>query len=92
MTELLKALTDPDFPFLRCALIAGVLASIPLGIIGSYEPGIDLVEPEGVDGGLGAILTGDEQVDGEQGGPQAGTLTDGLEGADLLAVLPGWSL
>jgi len=36
MTELLEALTDPDVPLLRYALIAGVLVSIPLGVVGSY--------------------------------------------------------
>ena len=36
MTELLEALLDPRFPFLRYALLAGVLASVPLGIVGSY--------------------------------------------------------
>lgn len=36
MTELVTALFDPDMPFLRLALLVGLLASLPLGIIGSY--------------------------------------------------------
>ncbi len=36
MNELLEALFDPDFPVLRYALVAGILGSIPLGIVGSY--------------------------------------------------------
>ena len=36
MTELLTALTDPDLPFLRYALLTGLLASISFGIIGTF--------------------------------------------------------
>ena len=36
MTELLAALTDPDLPFLRYALLSGLLASISFGIIGTF--------------------------------------------------------
>jgi zinc transport system permease protein len=36
MTEFLHALADPTFPMLRYALLAGVLASVALGIIGTY--------------------------------------------------------
>ncbi len=36
MTELLAALTDPDLPFLRYALLTGLLASISFGIIGTF--------------------------------------------------------
>ena len=36
MIEFLDALADPDIPFLRYALVAGVLASIAFGIIGAY--------------------------------------------------------
>ena len=36
MAEFFTALTDPDMPFLFYALIAGVLSSIPFGIIGTY--------------------------------------------------------
>ena len=36
MVEFFEALADPDIPFLRYALLAGALASISLGIIGSY--------------------------------------------------------
>jgi len=36
MHEFLNALLDPGFPFLRYAFIAGVLASIAFGIIGTY--------------------------------------------------------
>jgi zinc transport system permease protein len=36
MGEFLEALRDPDIPFLRYALLAGVLSSFALGILGSY--------------------------------------------------------
>jgi len=36
MTELLAALTDPNLPFLRYALLTGIFASIPFGIIGTF--------------------------------------------------------
>jgi zinc transport system permease protein len=36
MTEFLDALRDPDIPFLRYALAVGLLASVSLGIVGSY--------------------------------------------------------
>jgi len=36
MIDFLKALADPDIPFLRYALIVGLLSSIALGIVGSY--------------------------------------------------------
>lgn len=36
MRELLQALCNPDVPFLRNAFIAGMLASVAFGIMGSY--------------------------------------------------------
>ncbi len=36
MTEFLDALSDPNIPFFRYALIVGVLASVSLGVVGSY--------------------------------------------------------
>lgn len=36
MTEFLEALRDPHIPFLRYALIAGMLASVAFGMIGTY--------------------------------------------------------
>ncbi|WP_084071273.1 metal ABC transporter permease [Desulfocicer vacuolatum] len=36
MTDLIQILTQPDFQFLRNALIVGILASISFGIIGTY--------------------------------------------------------
>jgi zinc transport system permease protein len=36
MLEFFAALTDPQTPFLRYALLAGLLAAIPFGIVGSY--------------------------------------------------------
>ncbi|MFV0436693.1 MAG: metal ABC transporter permease [Desulfopila sp.] len=36
MIDFLVALADPDMPFVRYAVIAGVLAAIPFGIIGTY--------------------------------------------------------
>jgi zinc transport system permease protein len=36
MTDFFDALLDPDIPFFRYAVIVGLLASVSLGIIGSY--------------------------------------------------------
>ena len=36
MLDFFEALQDPDASFLRYALLAGVLASVSLGIIGAY--------------------------------------------------------
>jgi zinc transport system permease protein len=36
MTDFFDALTDPNVAFLRCALVVGLLASVSLGIVGSY--------------------------------------------------------
>lgn len=36
MVEFFSALADPDMPFLRYAVITGLLAAIPFGIIGTY--------------------------------------------------------
>jgi len=36
MIEFLRALANPDLPFLRYALLAGLLASVAFGIVGSF--------------------------------------------------------
>jgi zinc transport system permease protein len=36
MFEFIAAVTDPDIPFFRYAIITGILASIPFGVIGTY--------------------------------------------------------
>ena len=36
MTEFLAAITDPNLPFFRYALLTGIFASIPFGIIGTF--------------------------------------------------------
>jgi zinc transport system permease protein len=36
MTEFLTALADPNLPFFRYALLTGIFASIPFGIIGTF--------------------------------------------------------
>lgn len=36
MLEFFAAVTDPDIPFFRYAIITGILASIPFGVIGTY--------------------------------------------------------
>ncbi len=36
MTEFLAALADPDLPFFRYAVLTGIFASIPFGMIGTY--------------------------------------------------------
>jgi zinc transport system permease protein len=36
MTDFLAALTDPNLPFFRYALLTGIFASLPFGIIGTF--------------------------------------------------------
>lgn len=36
MVEFIAALTDPSLPFIRYAVVTGLLAAIPFGIIGTY--------------------------------------------------------
>lgn len=36
MTEFLAALTDPNLPFFRYALLTGLFASLPFGVIGTF--------------------------------------------------------
>jgi zinc transport system permease protein len=36
MIDFIRALFDPDIPFLRYAFLAGVLSSVSLGVVGSY--------------------------------------------------------
>lgn len=36
MTEFLAAVTDPNLPFFRYALLTGIFASLPFGIIGTF--------------------------------------------------------
>ena len=36
MIDFFDALRDPDIPFFRYALVVGLLASVSLGIVGSY--------------------------------------------------------
>lgn len=36
MVEFFAAITDPNIPFFRYAIITGILASIPFGVIGTY--------------------------------------------------------
>jgi len=36
MTEFLAALADPSLPFFRYAVLTGIFASIPFGVIGTY--------------------------------------------------------
>lgn len=61
MNELLSALGNPDFPFLRYAFLAGLLSSVAFGIIGSYVVARRLASIAGaishcVLGGIGVAL------------------------------------
>ncbi|MCX8065116.1 MAG: metal ABC transporter permease [Candidatus Hydrogenedentes bacterium] len=61
MNDFLEALFDPEFPFLRNAILSGVLASISFGIVGSYVVTRRLTSLAGaishsVLGGVGFVL------------------------------------
>jgi len=84
MSEFLDALRDPDFPFLRYALLTGVLASLSFGVIGSYVVTRRITYLAGaishsVLGGIGAALYLDKVL--------GWTWCDPYLGATLAALL-----
>jgi zinc transport system permease protein len=84
MAEFLDALRDPDIPFLRYALLAGVLSSVASGIVGTYVVTrrisyIAAAISHCVLGGLGAAVYLDKVV--------GLTWCDPMHGAAAAAVL-----
>lgn len=92
MTEFITALSDPDFPFIRYALICGVLASIPFGIIGTYVVVRRISYIAGAIshctlGGIGAGLYLQKQIGISWFGPLHGAIVVALLAAVTLALV-----
>lgn len=84
MSEFFSALFDPDIPFLRYALLVGVLSSISLGVVGSYVVTrrityIAAAIAHCVLGGIGAALYLDKVI--------GWTWCDPIYGATVAAIL-----
>lgn len=92
MTEFIAALSDPDFPFIRYALITGILASIPFGIIGTYVVVRRISYIAGaishcILGGIGAGLYLQKEMGISWFGPLHGAIVVALLAAVILALV-----
>lgn len=90
MTEFFQALTDPNFPFLRTALVMGILASIAFGISGSFVVARRITYIAGaiahaVLGGIGIALYLREAHGWSFADPMAGATIAALSSAVLIA-------
>lgn len=90
MTDFLDALWDPNIPFVRCALLVGLLASVSLGVVGSYVVTrrityIAAAISHCVLGGIGAAL----YLDKAQGMTWCNPMYGALAAALLSAVIIG---
>jgi len=92
MTEFFAALTDPNLPFLRYALLTGIFASIPFGIIGSFVVVRKISYIAGaiahcVLGGIGFGLYMEKAVGVTWFGPMQGAVVVALLAAVILALV-----
>jgi len=92
MTEFFAALTDPNLPFLRYALLTGIFASIPFGIIGSFVVARKISYIAGaiahcVLGGIGLGLYLEKAVGITWFGPMQGAVVVALLAAVILALV-----
>lgn len=92
MTEFIAALSDPDFPFIRYALITGILASVPFGIIGTYVVVRRISYIAGaishcILGGIGAGLYIQKEMGIGWFGPLHGAIVVALLAAVVLALV-----
>ena len=91
MSEFWGALADPDFPFLRQALIAGLLASVAFGMMGSYVVARRVSYLAGaiahcVLAGVGAALYAREALGWTWANPMLGTLAAALIAAVIMGA------
>src|SRR5690606_10989297 len=87
-----RALLDPSIPFLRNALLMGLLASLAFGVMGSYVVVRRVTYLAGaiahsVLGGIGAAIYFQRALGWEWAHPLLG----GLVAALLSALLVGWA-
>jgi zinc transport system permease protein len=92
MTEFLAALTDPNLPFLRYALLIGIFASIPFGIIGTFVVVRKISYIAGaiahcVLGGIGLGLYLEKAIGITWFGPMQGAVVVALLAAVILALV-----
>ncbi|MFH1742107.1 MAG: metal ABC transporter permease [bacterium] len=92
MGEFLQALQDPDIPFLRYALIVGILASVSFGIIGTYVVARRISYIAGsishcMLGGIGAALYLQTKVGLGWCDPMVGALVSALGAALVIGLV-----
>jgi len=92
MVEFFSALADPHLPFLRYALLAGILASISFGVIGTFVVVRRISSIAGaiahcVLGGIGAGLYLEQVVGLAWAGPVQGAIAVALGAAVILTLI-----
>ncbi len=92
MTEFLAALSDPNLPFFRYALLTGIFASLPFGIIGTFVVVRRISYIAGaiahcVLGGIGLGLYLERAVGVTWFGPMQGAVLVALLAAVVLALV-----
>lgn len=92
MIDFVRALADPDIAFLRYALIAGLLASVAFGIIGTYVVARRISYLAGaiahcVLGGIGAALYAQHKLGWGWCQPMVGALAAALLAAVVLGLV-----
>ncbi len=92
MSEFLRALSDPDVPFLRYAFAAGLLASAAFGIVGTYVTARRITYIAGaishcVLGGIGAALYLQKAVGLEWCRPMYGAVLSALLAAAVIGLV-----
>ena len=92
MADLIDAVTDPDVAFLRYALIAGLLASVAFGVIGTYVVARRISYIAGaishcVLGGIGAALYLQENAGLTWCHPMLGAVVSSLAAAVIIGLV-----
>lgn len=92
MTDFLHALTDPHIPFLRYAMIVGVMAGVAFGVIGTYVVTRRISYIAGaishsVLGGIGAALYCQKQLGWSWCHPMLGAVLAALLSAAIIGVV-----
>ncbi len=92
MTDFFAALTDPDLSFLRYAMITGLLAAVPFGIIGTFVVVRRISYIAGaishcVLGGIGAGLYAQKSLGISWFGPLQGAAAAAIMAAVILALV-----
>lgn len=92
MADFFNALSDPDIPFLRFALIAGLLAGVSFGVVGTYVVTRRISYLAGaiahsVLGGIGAAVYAQQVLGLAWCHPMLGALVAALVAAVLLGLI-----